>query len=121
MKGYGTRSDRGTPPTMHWAVGSSLLLVSRRCLYKASAQGWYGTSSGFKSFAMLPTYPGPGIHSPVMSGLPSAFFGAAAERFGLPSGVRGIPAVGYFNHCGAAPAANTNASNIGTAVIDDSP
>src|SRR5947207_13979980 len=37
--------------------------------------------------------------SPVMSGLPSAVFGAGADRFGLPSGVRGIPGVGYLIHC----------------------
>jgi hypothetical protein len=66
---------------------------------------------------MLPTYPAPGIHSPEMSGLPSAVFGAGAVRFGLPSAVRGIPAVGYFNHWGADEAAITNASNIGVTVI----
>jgi hypothetical protein len=66
---------------------------------------------------MLPTYPGPGIHSPERSGFPSAVFGAGAERFGLPSGIRGIPAVGYFNHCGADEAAITDASNIGITVI----
>jgi hypothetical protein len=35
----------------------------------------------------------------------------------LPSAVRGIPAVGYFNHWGADEAAITNASNIGGTVI----
>src|SRR5439155_825228 len=42
---------------MQLAVGSSLLLFARRSLYKASAQGWNGTSSGLMSLAMLPTQP----------------------------------------------------------------
>jgi hypothetical protein len=33
-------------------------------------------------------------HSPEKSGLPPAVRGAGAARFGLPSGVRGIPGVG---------------------------
>src|SRR6266853_2133929 len=35
---------------------------------------------------------------PDRSGLPSGIFGAGAERFGFPSGVRGTPGVGDF-HC----------------------
>src|SRR5665213_3809845 len=35
---------------------------------------------------------------PERSGLPSRVRRAGAERFGLPSGVRGIPAVGYCTH-----------------------
>src|SRR2546427_6321757 len=38
---------------------------------------------------------------PDRSGLPSAVFGTGADRFGLPSGVRGIPGVVYFSHCAA--------------------
>src|SRR5437879_4226379 len=36
-----------------------------------------------------------------MSGLPSALFGAGAERLGLPSGRRGMPVIGW-RHCAAA-------------------
>src|ERR1700686_359976 len=36
---------------------------------------------------------------PDRSGLPSAVFGAGADRFGFPSGVRGTPGVGEFSHC----------------------
>lgn len=36
--------------------------------------------------------------SPERLGFPSAARGAGAERFGLPSGVLGMPAVGWFNH-----------------------
>src|SRR2546422_3429804 len=94
LKGYGTRSARGTPPGMQLAVGSSLLSVARRCLYNASAHGWKGTSPGLRSFAMLPTYTDALCQRPERSGFPSAVLGAGAERFGLPSGVRGRPAVG---------------------------
>src|SRR5947209_13238439 len=40
-------------------------------------------------------------HRPERSGLPSAVRGAGAVRFGLRSGVRGMPGVGYFSHCAA--------------------
>src|SRR5213594_712973 len=36
---------------------------------------------------------------PDRSGLPSGALGAGAERFGFPSGVRGIPDVGWRSHC----------------------
>ena len=36
---------------------------------------------------------------PERSTLPSDVLGARAERFGLPSRVRGMPDVGYFSHC----------------------
>src|SRR5689334_10684150 len=36
---------------------------------------------------------------PERSGLPSAVLGARADRFGLPSRVRGTPGVGYRSHC----------------------
>src|SRR6188474_3824875 len=48
---------------------------------------------------------------PERSGLPSAVRGAGAERFGRPSGKRGIPGVGYLIHCAdtAFETARTNA------------
>src|SRR5687767_1270538 len=42
-----------------------------------------------------------------MSGLPSAVLGAGAERCGLPSAVRGMPAVGWRSHCAAATEGTT--------------
>src|SRR5262245_30238330 len=95
-------SERGTPPTMQRAVGSSLLFDDRRSLYKVSAHGWKGMSSGLRSFAMFPTYPGAGCQSPDISGLPSVILGAGAERLGFPSTVRGILGVGKLYHCALA-------------------
>src|SRR6267143_4569598 len=43
-------------------------------------------------------------HIPERSGFPSAVLGAGAPRFGVPAGVLGIPAVGYFIHCAASGA-----------------
>src|SRR5262245_12528314 len=107
---------------MHCAVGSSLLLLAWRLLNSCAAHGWNGTSSGLMSLAMLPTYPGPGAQSPETSVLPSDSLGAGAERFGLPSAVRGMPAVGYLSHCGAGNPANINvAANIARACIENSP
>src|SRR5262245_4508101 len=42
---------------------------------------------------------------PEKSGLPSAVLGAGALRLALPSGRRGVPGVGRFNHCACAAAA----------------
>jgi hypothetical protein len=39
------------------------------------------------------------FHKPERSGVPSGVRGAGADRFGLPSAVRGIPRVGCVNHC----------------------
>src|SRR5688572_14557006 len=99
LKGYGTRLDRGTPPTMQLAVGSSRLLFSRRRLYSSSAQGWNGTEPGGSRAEMSPTRTTAGCHRPVMSIRPSLLFGAGAVRLGLPSGVLGMPTVGYPSHC----------------------
>src|SRR5262245_30368917 len=41
----------------------------------------------------------PTSQMPEKSGRPSAILGAGAERFGLPSGNRGMPAVGCLTHC----------------------
>src|SRR6185295_9221352 len=90
---------------MQLAVGSSLLLLARRFLYSSSAQGWNGTSPGFRFRAMSPVRPGEGRQSPASSGLPSGVRGTGAARFGLPSGVRGMPAVGCLSHCADVEAA----------------
>ena len=53
---------------------------------------------------MFPTPgpPGAGRHSPASTGFPFACRGVGAVKSGLPSAVRGMPAVGYFNHCAEA-------------------
>src|SRR2546428_8824434 len=76
-----------------------------------------GTSSGFRSEAMLfryfggtPVFAGPrfGIHhNPDRSGLPSGERGAGAERLGLPSAVRGTLACLTFSHCAKAGVADS--------------
>src|SRR2546428_12405195 len=75
-----------------------------------------GTSSGFRSEAMLfryfggtPVLAGPrfGIyHIPDRSGLPSGARGAGADRLGLPSVVRGMFVCLTFSHCARAGAAD---------------
>src|SRR5947199_7181388 len=76
-----------------------------------------GTSSGFRSEAMLfryfggtPVLAGPrfGIHhNPDRSGLPSGDRGAGRERLGLPSAVRGTFACLTFSHCAKAGVADS--------------
>ena len=52
-------------------------------------------------------------HRPVSSGRPSAVRGAGAERFGLPSAVRGIPGVASVSHCADANGvADANKTNV---------
>src|SRR5205085_5264708 len=66
---------------------------------RAFDQGWNGTSPGFRSAARSCTYLLLlGSHTPDRSGLPSGNRGAGAERFGFPSGVRGMLARGTFTH-----------------------
>src|SRR2546425_6706439 len=52
------------------------------------------------------------LQIPDRSGLPSGVFGAGAERFALPSGIRGIPGVGYCTHCAEA------GTNVAATTID---
>src|SRR6266852_9184132 len=47
-------------------------------------------------------------HKPDRSILPSGVRGAGAVRFGLPSGVRGMPGVGCFSHCAASGVASAD-------------
>src|SRR6266849_5897946 len=54
---------------------------------------------------------------PERSGLPSAVFGAGAERFGLPSGKRGTPGVAKLIHCAAAGAESRDDRAATTASI----
>src|SRR5262245_42216742 len=65
------------------------------------------------------SYFGVACQSPDRSGLPSCVRGAAAEKFGLPSTLRGMPAVGCVNHWAPADddrrmaATTTNAERTG--------
>src|SRR5438128_10678095 len=71
----------------------------------ALAQGWNGMSSGFRSAARFRIHLlAAGSQIPDRSGLPSGNRGAAAERFGFPSAVRGIAGAGTFDHCAPAGA-----------------
>ena len=54
-------------------------------------RSWLGLSCGANS--ELAT-----AQTPEKSGLPSGVLGGGAERFGFPSGVRGIPGSGYCSH-----------------------
>src|SRR5258708_6438073 len=80
------------PKGRHRTPIQSLPRSSMRRWTNACAQGW--TSPGFRSAAILRSYLGETLfHTPERSGLPSDERGAGAERFGLPSFVRGIPGV----------------------------
>src|SRR6266567_618577 len=98
----------GMPEGRQFAPGYSLAWAPViRSLVSASAQGWIGNSPGLKSVARPEPEPylllcwSP-CQIPEMSGLPSSFRGAGAERSGLPSLVRGMPLVGTSSHCAAA-------------------
>ena len=107
-----------------------------------AASGRNGVSSGLKSAKMLRKYfvnirgssPGTanafkspnsrsisanGVGSvdqtPDKSGLPFAPRGVGAERLGLPSFVRGMPAAGWFSHCAWTDAAR--AQNITVTIV----
>src|SRR5689334_14858462 len=55
----------------------------------------------------------PSRQSPERSGLPSEALGAGAVRFGLPSGVRGMPGVGWSSHWAVtSPAGKSTAAQI---------
>src|SRR5687768_15345152 len=60
---------------------------------------------------------------PLKSGRPSAVLGAGAFKLGLPSGRRGMPGVGWFNHCaaGAAAMATTATMQVRTSRCDMKP
>src|ERR1700733_8652936 len=95
LNGDVTASFSGTPEGRHVLLGSSRPRFARRSLYRAAAQGWKGTSSGFRSAAMLIRYFKPlGIQIPVMSGLPSLVRGKGADMSGFASLVRGAFLVG---------------------------
>src|SRR5262249_49306468 len=90
-----------------------------------------GTSSGFRSEAMLfkyfggiPVFAGPGFgihHIPDRSGLPSGARGVGADRLGLPSAVRGMFECLTFSHCARAGAAESITTNNKCGVFICSP
>src|SRR5215510_16290457 len=91
----------GTPRGRQFAGGSSPECEpSARWSTSVLAQGINGTSPGLRSAAMSRMYLAlPDSQTPEKSGWPSGDRGAGAERFGLPSAPRGIPAEGIFTHC----------------------
>src|ERR1700674_4352685 len=91
----------GTPGGKQFALGSSPSCdPSARSAASALAQGWYGMSSALRSAARFTAYLLPlGSQIPDRSGWPSGVRGAGADRFGLPSGPRGIERAGTFTHC----------------------
>ena len=97
LKGYGTRSERGTPPTIQFAVGSSLPLSARRLLYSASAHGWNGTSRGFMFAAMSPIRIAAGRQSPT-DRFAVRRTGGGRGQIRLPSGARDAGR-GCCSHC----------------------
>src|SRR5271170_107273 len=96
FQGAGAASILGTPCGRQFASGSSLEWEpSVRWSYRALAQGWKGTSPGFRSTAISRTYRlALGSQMPERSGWPSGLRGAGAERLAFPL-------EGRFFHCAA--------------------
>src|SRR5262249_15811967 len=74
---------------MQRSNGFPLPKESERSLYKAAAQGWRGAPP-ISPARFCKYLPSAVRHKPDKSGLPSASFGAGADKIGLPSGVRGV-------------------------------
>src|SRR5262249_31123678 len=55
---------------------------------------------GFQVLRDVSDVPCPRLPNSRYFGFTSALFGAGTVRFGLPSGRRGIPVMGYLIHCG---------------------
>src|SRR2546428_4919865 len=68
---------------------------------------------------MLKRQRGPApLQTPVRSGLPSAVRGVGAAMLALPSGRRGVPAVGYLSHCASAVVDRSDAKTARAAALD---
>src|SRR6266853_2822074 len=122
LKGaYASSSAPGMPSGRQLATG--LIALAAFFRNNSAASGRMGASAGLKSARMFQKYllkvrgssPGttkklsspsklsPGgtgsvCQTPERSGLPLDARGAGEERFGLPSRVRGVPGLGWFNH-----------------------
>src|SRR5580658_5843422 len=117
LYGAGAISTNGMPSGRQCESGDWLLKFFARSRNSAAAAGRMGAASGLKSDRILMKYcesgsspapfVDPGIkrskssggalcvcQSPERVGFPSAVRGVGADRFGLPSGVLGIPEVG---------------------------
>src|SRR5271169_6479245 len=105
FQGAGAALILGTPCGRQFASGSSLECEpSVRWSYRVLAQGWKGTSPGFKSTAISRTYLLPlGSQMPERSGWPSGPLGAGAERLAFPL-------EGRFFHCAASGKENSIAA-----------
>src|SRR2546430_4869668 len=72
----------------------------------------------FSTFIRLDVASRSASQTPDKSGFPSRAFGAGAERFGLPSRVRGIEPSEDFIHCAEAGAGNINRVAATAATIE---
>src|SRR5438876_11672654 len=112
---------RGTPCGRHSADESSFSWMPVfRSSSSAWAHGWYGMLSTCRfaaKFAGLPSYVFSGLQIPDRSGLPFGNRGGGAERFGLPSGVRGILVGGSFALCDLRGVHNRTWKAIEVAII----
>src|SRR5579862_544274 len=110
-----TPKSTSGPGGRHNTPGESLPRFSLRFSETAFAQGW-----GLIASMAFPLSPAAAVSSrqmPERSGLPSAVRGAGAERFGLPSGRRGMPGALRSNHCAAAGDDAVNEARVARAAI----
>src|SRR5207249_11278753 len=100
LHGGGEALILGTRRGRQFAGGSSPECEpSARWSTSVLAQGINGTSPGLRSAAMSRMYLAlPVSQTPDRSGRPSVDCGAGAVRFGLPSGLFGIPPARTFTH-----------------------
>src|SRR6516162_6164078 len=92
FQGMARVSKSVTPCVRQRSDGWPFARFSVGALERDAAQGNIGTSAtSARSVRWLLSA---ATQIPDRSGLPSAVFGAGAESFGFPSGVRGIPGVG---------------------------
>src|SRR5580704_8501703 len=74
-------------------------------------------SLGLDNVSRRPTLGSPVVQTPEKSGLPSARRGGGADRFAVPSAFRGVPAVGYLNHCAARGTGKKATARLKTAAV----
>src|SRR5688500_912216 len=99
LKGVRSSARTGSPVGRQRALGSSFDCVARRSEKIRLPSAETGTVSAFVTACAGSNTARDACQMPERSGLPSVVFGAGAERFGEPSGSRGIPGVLYPCHC----------------------
>src|SRR5688500_967495 len=112
LNGVRSNARTGRPVGRQRALGSSFDCVARRSskIFRPSAVN--GIVSPFFTACARSNTAREACQMPDRSGLPSAVFGAGAERFGEPSGSREMPGVLYPCHCADAEALNAIAHAI---------